>query len=98
MIAIIGDEGNRFYARWFPTRSRPHSGRPASTRVRSVPVQSAPVNEVVFLAVRIPKRMKRQLQQAALDEETSIQALVRRAVEAELERLAARTARRSRAR
>ena len=63
-----------------------------------MPAQRAPVKDVVFLAVRIPKQMKRQLQQAALDEDTSIQALVRRAVEAELERLSGRKARRTRAR
>ena len=49
------------------------------------------------LAVRIPKRLKRQLQQAAFDEELSIQALVRRAVETELARIARRTTDRGRA-
>lgn len=44
--------------------------------------------EVVFLAVRIPKSMKRQLQQAALDEESTVQALVRSAIQAELSRRA----------
>lgn len=42
--------------------------------------------EVVFLAVRIPKSMKRQLQQAALDDESTVQALVRSAIQAELDR------------
>lgn len=42
--------------------------------------------EVVFLAVRIPKSMKRQLQQAALDHESTVQALVRSAIQAELRR------------
>lgn len=42
--------------------------------------------EVVFLAVRIPKSMKRQLQQAALDDESTVQALVRSALEAALDR------------
>ena len=42
--------------------------------------------EVVFLAVRIPKSMKRQLQQAALDDESTVQALVRLAIHAELVR------------
>ena len=42
--------------------------------------------EVVFLAVRIPKSMKRQLQQAALDGESTVQALVRSAIQAELRR------------
>jgi hypothetical protein len=31
--------------------------------------------EVVFRAVRIPKSLKRELQQAALDEESTVQAL-----------------------
>ena len=44
--------------------------------------------EVVFLAVRIPKSMKRQLQQAALDDESTVQALVRSAIQAELRRRA----------
>jgi hypothetical protein len=52
--------------------------------------------EVVFLAVRIPKSMKRQLQQAALDDESTVQALVRSAIRAELDRRAsASIARRS---
>ncbi len=42
--------------------------------------------EVVFLAVRIPKSMKRQLQQAALDDESTVQALVRAAIQADLDR------------
>ena len=42
--------------------------------------------EVVFLAVRIPKSMKRQLQQAALDDESTVQALVRSAIQKELKR------------
>lgn len=42
--------------------------------------------EVVFLAVRIPKSMKRQLQQAALDDESTVQALVRSAIQALLDR------------
>ena len=42
--------------------------------------------QVVFLAVRIPKSMKRELQQVALDEESTIQALVRAAIRAELMR------------
>jgi hypothetical protein len=42
--------------------------------------------EVVFLAVRIPKSMKRQLQQAALDDESTVQALVRSAIQTELRR------------
>jgi predicted transcriptional regulator len=41
---------------------------------------------IVFLAIRIPKSMKRQLQQLALDQETTVQALVRRAITAELDR------------
>lgn len=44
--------------------------------------------EVVFLAVRIPKSMKRQLQQAALDDESTVQALLRSAIQAELRRRA----------
>ena len=44
--------------------------------------------EVVFLAVRIPKSMKRRLQQAALDDESTVQALVRSAIRAELDRRA----------
>ena len=40
--------------------------------------------EVVFLAVRIPKSLKRELQQAALDEESTVQALVRSAIQSEL--------------
>lgn len=40
--------------------------------------------EVVFLAIRVPKSMKRQLQQAALDDESTVQALVRSAIQAEL--------------
>jgi hypothetical protein len=42
--------------------------------------------EVVFLAIRIPKSMKRELQQVALDEESSVQALVRSAIQSELGR------------
>ena len=42
--------------------------------------------EVVFLAVRIPKSMKRQLQQIALDEESTVQAIVRIAIKSELNR------------
>ena len=42
--------------------------------------------EVVFLAVRIPKSMKRELQQIALDEESTVQALVRSAIQSELGR------------
>jgi hypothetical protein len=49
--------------------------------------------EVVFLAIRIPKSMKRELQQAALDEESSVQALVRSAIQSELGRRASRPAR-----
>jgi predicted transcriptional regulator len=44
--------------------------------------------EVVFLAVRIPKSMKRKLQQAALNDESTVQALVRSAIQAELRRRA----------
>ena len=40
--------------------------------------------EVVFLAVRIPKSLKRELQQAALDQELTVQALVRSAFHSEL--------------
>ena len=40
--------------------------------------------EVVFLAIRIPKSMKRELQQIALDEESTVQALVRSAIQTEL--------------
>ena len=43
-------------------------------------------DEVVFLAIRIPKAMKRELQQVALDEESSVQALVRTAIQSELGR------------
>jgi predicted transcriptional regulator len=42
--------------------------------------------EVVFLAVRVPKSMKRRLQQAALDDESTVQAIVRSAIESELSR------------
>ena len=42
--------------------------------------------EVVFLAIRIPKSMKRELQQVALDEESSVQALVRSAIHSGLGR------------
>lgn len=51
--------------------------------------------EVVFLAVRIPKSMKRQLQQAALDDESTVQALVRSAIRAELDRRMRRSQSRS---
>ena len=44
--------------------------------------------EIVFLAIRIPKSMKRELQQVALDEESSVQALVRSAIQSELGRRA----------
>ena len=44
--------------------------------------------EVVFLAIRVPKSMKRKLQQVALDEESSVQALVRSAIQSELRRRA----------
>ena len=47
--------------------------------------------EVVFLAVRIPKSMKRLLQQAALDDESTVQALVRSAIQTELDRRARRS-------
>ena len=49
--------------------------------------------EVVFLAVRIPKSMKRELQQIALDEESTVQALVRSAIQSELGRRAPKPAR-----
>ena len=49
--------------------------------------------EVVFLAVRIPKSMKRELQQIALDEESTVQALVRSAIQSELGRRAPRPVR-----
>ena len=49
--------------------------------------------EVVFLAVRIPKSMKRELQQIALDEESSVQALVRLAIQRELGRRTPKPAR-----
>ena len=49
--------------------------------------------EVVFLAVRIPKSMKRELQQTALDEESTVQALVRLAIQSELGRRAPKRAR-----
>ena len=44
--------------------------------------------EVVFLAIRIPKSLKRELQQVALDEESTVQALVRSAIRSELGRRA----------
>ena len=44
--------------------------------------------EIVFLAIRVPKSMKRELQQVALDEELTVQALVRSAIHAELGRRA----------
>jgi predicted transcriptional regulator len=47
-------------------------------------------DEVVFLAIRIPKSMKRRLQQLALDRETTVQALVRAAITSELTRQVAR--------
>jgi hypothetical protein len=47
-------------------------------------------DEIVFLAVRIPKSMKRELQQIALDEESTVQALVRAAIQSELSRRAPR--------
>ena len=37
--------------------------------------------EVVFLAVRIPKSMKRDLLQFALDKDSSIQAIIRSSIE-----------------
>ena len=49
--------------------------------------------EVVFLAVRIPKSMKRELQQIALDEESTVQALVRSAIQSELGRRTRKPAR-----
>ncbi len=49
--------------------------------------------EVVFLAVRIPKSMKRELQQIALDEESTVQALVRSAIQSELGRRTPKPAR-----
>ena len=45
---------------------------------------NTPDDEVVFLAIRIPKTMKRQLQQVALDEESTVKALVRSAIESDL--------------
>jgi hypothetical protein len=50
----------------------------------AVPKKPDGREEVVFLAVRIPKDMKRQLQQAALDDDSTVQALVRSAIRAEL--------------
>ena len=47
--------------------------------------------EVVFLAVRIPKSMKRLLKQAAIDDESTVQALVRSAIQTELDRRARRS-------
>ena len=47
--------------------------------------------EIVFLAIRVPKSMKRELQQVALDEESTVQALVRSAIQTELRRRAPRT-------
>lgn len=44
--------------------------------------------DVVFLAIRVPKSMKRDLQQVALNEESTVQALVRDAIQAELTRRA----------
>jgi hypothetical protein len=37
--------------------------------------------EVVFLAVRIPKSMKRDLLQLALDKDSTVQAIVRSSIE-----------------
>ena len=37
--------------------------------------------EVVFLAVRIPKQMKRDLLQLALDKDSTVQAIVRSSIE-----------------
>ena len=51
--------------------------------------------EIVFLAIRVPKSMKRELQQTALDEESTVQALVRTAIQTELGRRAPRTERAS---
>ena len=48
--------------------------------------KSAIGDEVVFLAIRIPKPMKRELQQLALDEESTVQALVRTAIRSEIDR------------
>jgi hypothetical protein len=48
--------------------------------------------EVVFLAVRIPKSMKRELQQIALDKESTVQTFVRAANQSELGRRAPRPA------
>ena len=42
--------------------------------------------EVVFLAIRIRRSMKRELQQVALDDESSVQALVRSAIQSGLGR------------
>ena len=49
--------------------------------------------EIVFLAIRVPKSMKRELQQVALDEESTVQALVRSAIQTELGKRVARPAR-----
>ena len=49
--------------------------------------------EIVFLAIQIPKSMKRELQQVALDEESTVQALVRSAIQTELDERAARPTR-----
>ena len=49
--------------------------------------------EIVFLAIRVPKSMKRELQQVALDEESTVQALVRSAIHAELGKRVARPTR-----
>ncbi len=50
--------------------------------------KQAIADELVFLAIRIPKSMKRELQQVALDEESTVQALVRSAIQSELGRRA----------
>lgn len=44
--------------------------------------------EDVALAIRVPKTMNRELQQVALDEESTVQALVRSAIQTELARRA----------
>jgi predicted transcriptional regulator len=52
--------------------------------------KGADTDEIVFLAIRLPKSLKRRLQYAALDEDVSLQALARRALEAELDRISTR--------
>ena len=70
-------------------------GSPTNREDTAVPAAKKHIidEEIVFLAIRVPKSMKRELQQVALDEESTVQALVRSAIQTELDERVARPSR-----